>query len=221
MIGGPIAGVMLIWATSLPAQHSAKTNVVPNRCNGLSAASSTAVVMGGSGAYTYRWSTSPQQFTETATALLGGTYLVVVTDLVSGGQVPAFAIVIDPPPLLVSLTNTPTRCFGQCSGSASASVTGGTPGYSYLWSTGATTATLAEQCAGQVSVSVTDAQGCGLTYATTVTQPPAIVATHLYPERQFAADLRRRDRTICNRWDSAFWQGVVGLPGHASWCLPG
>jgi len=177
--GFALLAFLTLWsAGSAWASHNVTTSVVPNACNGTSLATATAVVTGGSGSFSYLWSTVPAQNTVSATQLAAGTYLVVVTDLVNGDQVPAFAIVTDPPPLSVSLTNAPAQCFGQCSGMASTSVSGGTPGYSYLWNTGATTSSVTGLCAGQVNVTVTDANECPVTQSTAITEPPAIVATH-------------------------------------------
>lgn len=177
--GVVILALLTLWsAGSAWASHNVTTSVVPNACNGTSLATATAVVAGGSGHFSYQWSTVPAQTTVTATQLAAGTYLVVVTDLVNGDQVPAFAIVTDPPPLSVSLMGVQAQCSGQCSGGASTNVAGGTPGYSYLWNTGATTTSVTGLCAGQVSVTVTDANGCGSLQSTTITEPPAIIATH-------------------------------------------
>ncbi|MBK8626811.1 MAG: hypothetical protein IPN86_14980 [Saprospiraceae bacterium] len=50
---------------------------------GQSNGSATVTAVGGAGGYTYRWSTSPQQTSATATNLTTGIYTVTVTD--SGG----------------------------------------------------------------------------------------------------------------------------------------
>ena len=61
-------------------------------------------------------------------------------------------------PMLVALTNTDATCAGN-NGTISASVTGGVAPYTYLWSNGATTATITGLSAGSYSVVVTDATG--------------------------------------------------------------
>jgi gliding motility-associated-like protein len=51
--------------------------------------------------------------------------------------------------------------------------TGGTPGYSYLWSDGQSTATAINLSAGPITVTVTDANGCTATRTVTVTNANA------------------------------------------------
>lgn len=155
--------------------HTVTTTVVPNACNGDCFATATANVTGGVGPFTYQWSTVPVQTTPTATGLCAGTYLVVVTDLSDGSQVPAFAIVTDPPPLVIFFSNTPPTCNGFCNGASSASVAGGTPGYTYLWLPGnQTTPSISNQCAGTYTLTVTDNNGCTRTQNSVITQPSAL-----------------------------------------------
>lgn len=160
-----------------PLNHSVTTNIVPNPCNGDCIATATAVVTGGTGPFTYQWSTVPAQTTATATGLCAGTYLVVVTDLSDGSQVPAFAIVTDPPPLVIFFSNTSPLCNGQCNGSSSASVAGGTPGYTFLWLPGnQTSSSITNQCAGTYTLTVTDINNCTRTQQSVITQPSALAA---------------------------------------------
>jgi gliding motility-associated-like protein len=152
--------------------HTVTTTVVPNACNGDCFATATANVTGGVGPFTYQWSTVPVQNTQTATGLCAGTYLVVVTDMSDGSQVPAFAIVTDPPPLVIFFSNTPPTCNGFCNGSSSASVAGGTPGYTYLWQPGLqTTPSISNQCAGTYTLTVTDLNGCTRQQTSVIVQP--------------------------------------------------
>jgi gliding motility-associated-like protein len=158
-----------------PQSHTVTTIVIPNLCNGQCTASATAVVTGGSGNFSYQWSTVPVQTTATAINLCAGTYLVVVTDNINGDQIPAFAIVTDPPPLVIFFSNTPALCNTQCNGSSTATAAGGTPGYTYLWSPGnQITPAISGQCAGTYSLTITDINGCQITQPSIITQPPAL-----------------------------------------------
>jgi large repetitive protein len=155
--------------------HTVTTVVVPNACNGDCFATATAVVTGGVGPFTYQWSTVPVQTTPTATGLCAGTYLVVVTDMSDGSQVPAFAVVTDPPPLVIFFSNTQPTCNGFCDGASSASVAGGTPGYTYLWQPGMqTTPAITNQCAGTYTLTVTDLNGCTRVQNSVIAQPSAL-----------------------------------------------
>lgn len=163
---------------SSPQSHTVTTVVVPNLCNGQCNATATAVVTGGSGNFSYQWSTVPVQTTPTATGLCAGTYLVVVTDLTNGDQIPAFAIITDPPPLVIFFSNTSPLCNGQCDGTSSATVAGGTPGYTYDWQpgnpTGDGTPNVTNLCAGTYSLTVTDVNGCSVTQVSVITQPAVL-----------------------------------------------
>lgn len=77
-----------------------------------------------------------------------------------------------------SVSSTPANCFGSNSGSATASVSGGTPPYTYLWSPrGGTAATATGLTAGDYSVRVTDSAGATLDLVATVTQPPQLLVS--------------------------------------------
>lgn len=91
----------------------------------------------------------------------------------------------------ITLTLTPTdhhgyhiSCFGGGDGAIDLSVSGGTPPYTYVWSTGATTQDVSDLRSGFISVEVRDA-GSGLARADlTLTEPYALRATvepYLYP----------------------------------------
>ncbi|MFN8713122.1 MAG: gliding motility-associated C-terminal domain-containing protein [Bacteroidota bacterium] len=167
--------VVNISAPQSPQNHIVTTTVIPNACNGQCNATATANVVGGSGNFSYLW-TPGNQTTPTATGLCAGTYLVVVTDLTLGDQVPAFAIVTDPPPLVIFFSNTSPLCNGQCNGSSSATVAGGTPGYTYSWLPGnQTTPVITNQCAGTYTLTITDLNGCQITQQSLITQPAALL----------------------------------------------
>jgi len=87
------------------------------------------------------------------------TYKLIVTDsMFTCFVMDSITIVVNPKPSVsVSTTNTPC---GQLMGTATATVTGGTPPYSYLWNTGATTQSITGLKSGGYRVIVTDANGC-------------------------------------------------------------
>jgi hypothetical protein len=60
-------------------------------------------------------------------------------------------------------------CLNGNKGSASVTAVNGTEPYSYVWNTGATTASIAGLSAGQYSVTISDAKGCSVTATTTIT----------------------------------------------------
>src|SRR6185295_8012660 len=65
-------------------------------------------------------------------------------------------------------------CYGGNTASATVNVTGGSPPYSYFWSTGDSTQTVSNLFADSISVIVFDTNGCSGTDDYVVTQPPPI-----------------------------------------------
>ena len=88
--------------------------------------------------------------------LAAANYTVVVVD--ANGCIASTTVAItQPSQLVISGTSTPTV---SNDGTASASVVGGTPAYSYQWNNGGTTQTITNLIAGTYTVQVTDANGC-------------------------------------------------------------
>lgn len=61
---------------------------------------------------------------------------------------------------VISITKTNVSCNAGSNASILLSVTGGTPGYSYLWNNGATVQNRNNLSAGTYTVTVTDTKGC-------------------------------------------------------------
>lgn len=67
-------------------------------------------------------------------------------------------------------------CNGVNDGQATASITGGTGPYSYLWSNGHTTANPTNLAAGTYTVTISDVYGNDVIDTVTITQPPALTS---------------------------------------------
>ncbi len=96
-----------------------------------------------------------------------GTYTVTVTDANSCTK-KATATVGQPSALGVTVTPVNVSCGGSSNGSCTASVSGGTSGYTYAWSNSQTGATTTGLAAGTYSVTVTDANSCTTTGSASV-----------------------------------------------------
>jgi hypothetical protein len=68
-------------------------------------------------------------------------------------------------------------CYGRSNGSIQLDVTGGTPEYSYLWSTNDTTSYLNDLYAGTYTVLVTDVNNCSNIHQVTINQPNPLETT--------------------------------------------
>ena len=169
--GCTTTGVSNISNANGPA---ATTTVTANvLCQGGTNGSATANPSGGTPGYTFVWSNG--QSTQTATGLTAGTYTVSVFDA-NGCVVLSTASVSQPTTLTASTAQTNILCNG---GTAIASATGagGTPAYSYSWSSGQTTSAAAGIAAGNYTVTVTDANGCANTNTLSITQPTTLTAS--------------------------------------------
>jgi len=157
---------------SQPSNISVSISKQDVLCYGDNSGSAVITATGGTPPYNYGWSFGAT--TRTVTGLVAGIYTVTVSDASSCQVVEQ--VIIQEPALLVATGNViDASCFGYNDGRATVSATGGAGGYSYLWSTGGTNATISNLAPGNYGVSVTDANGCTISDAVTVAQPNALV----------------------------------------------
>jgi len=125
-------------------------------CFGNNTGTATAIASGGNGNYTYAWSTGAT--TAPITGLVAGTYSVTTTN--GNCTATSSAMVSQPPVLIVNVLTTAETVPGASDGAATAMATGGTSDYTFVWSTGATTAAITGLVPGTYSVTASDSQGC-------------------------------------------------------------
>ena len=123
-------------------------------CNGSISLAGTA---GGAGApFSYLWSNAAT--TANVNNLCADTYTVTITD--NGGNEEVISYVVGgSPEIIPHLVATPSSC-ATGDGQIETNPTGGTPPYTYLWNTGATTNIILNAASGSYSVTITDANGC-------------------------------------------------------------
>ena len=125
---------------------------------------SVDTVYGGTPPYFYTWSNGAT--TAINNNLSAGTYIVSVTDANSCNSNPlSDTIIVNEPSQLQ--TNTSVISNSNCAGSqalatgeVAVSVSGGTPGYSYLWNNGDVSSSINLLLPGIYTVQVTDDNGC-------------------------------------------------------------
>ncbi|MCC7223750.1 MAG: DUF11 domain-containing protein, partial [Chitinophagales bacterium] len=150
---------------SLTASASG-TNVL---CNGGADGTATATASGNTGAVTYLWSNGAT--TASISSLAVGTYSVTITETPTCTAVASYTVTEPSAALDATCSKTDVTTNGGADGTASVSASGGTSPYTYLWNTGATTASISGLTAGTYSVTVTDANGCTDECTTTVQEP--------------------------------------------------
>lgn len=142
-------------------------------CNGSSDGSLDLTANGGTPGYTFEWSTGSTE--EDLTDVAAGTYTVTITDANGCTQTDS-ETVGEPPAFLTGTAITNAGCAGATNGAVDLIVGGGTPGYTFEWSTGSTEEDLADVAAGTYTVTITDAAGCTQTATATVGQVTTLVA---------------------------------------------
>ena len=128
--------------------------------------SAAATVTGGAGGYSYSWTGGAT--TNRITGLSANTYNVTVTDN-NLCSVTSSATISNSGALNISTSSTPTSCSGGASGSALATINGGTSPFTYSWSNGNTTAAINNVVAATYQVTVIDNSSCSGTASTVVT----------------------------------------------------
>ncbi|MFN0215154.1 MAG: T9SS type A sorting domain-containing protein [Saprospiraceae bacterium] len=139
-------------------------------CNGSDGAIDLTVI-GGTPNYTYEWSNG--SLTEDLASIPAGNYMVTVTDAAGCAKLATIAVGnISDLAIFSMVTN--VLCSGGSDGSVDLTVTGGTPGYTFLWSNGAATEDISGLVAGTYTVTVTDLNSCTKTGSATILQPTAL-----------------------------------------------
>jgi gliding motility-associated-like protein len=134
-------------------------------CNGGSNGAASTIVNGGAAPYSYLWSNG--QTNSNATNLMAGVYTSTVTD--ANGCKASMGFTITQPPILNLVTSSYNSNCTAANGTASVSVSGGNPAYTYTWSgNGGNSAQTTGLVAGNYTVTVMDANGCVRTAATTI-----------------------------------------------------
>jgi len=151
---------------------SSSATVVNISCNGANDGSAMANGIGGApglNGYQYNWSNGAM--TQNISNLAPGDYTVTVSDL-EGCTSTSTITVIEPSSITVSsaIGTNPTTAGGS-DGAINITVMGGTPGYTFLWSNGATTEDISGLTAGCYTVTITDSNNCTATSETCIVDP--------------------------------------------------
>lgn len=174
------------YSSSMRTILSLTLSSTPVSCNGGNNGTAEVTVNTGVPPYTYFWNTVPPQTNDTATGLAAGVYSVIVTDN-AGSTFTSSVIITQPTALTVNGTVSNYSNTNTPNGGVTLSTGGGTPGYQYLWSNGATTQNLSGVMSGNYSVVVTDGNGCTASQSFTIANTTGIadlqdnVVSALYP----------------------------------------
>jgi gliding motility-associated-like protein len=141
-------------------------------CFGGNDGTISALPQGGVGGYLFAWSNG--QSGMSANGFAAGTHSVTLTDA-NGCNISSSIELGEPAVLTGTITTQRATCLPAPDGAAALDAQGGTPPYSYQWSTGAQSAAATGLAAGVYHVTLTDANGCQLEQSATVEGTPAVV----------------------------------------------
>ena len=115
-------------------------------------------VTDGAAPFSFEWSNGATS--QNVSDLNAGTYIVTVTDVNGCVTVSDMLLVEEPEALVIVGESFDVSEMGENDGSVSIEISGGTPDYSIVWSTGLTVPEIIGLAPGTYSVTVTDKNGC-------------------------------------------------------------
>lgn len=164
-----VGSVVLVEPAEIQVHPTVVNSSSATSCDGEITLAGTT---GGSGPYTYFWSTYGKG--DSQSNLCPGKYFVTTTDASGCTHVDSM-FVFEPEPVVVLLVETNSiQCFGVCEGSLNVSATGGVAPYLYEWSNGMSGTDIYGLCAGSYDVKVTDGNGFIVHDNFILSEPPKI-----------------------------------------------
>lgn len=182
-------------------------STTPASCPQSSDGKALIKVEGGLAPYIYEWNDAGKQTKAEAINLKSGNYTIKVTDAL-GCSKEQTVEVKSIPELTFSETIKPPTCYETCDASIHVAVSGGTPPYKYMWSTGVISNTIQSLCEGSYSLTVEDAKKCVKTVSYTIVKPS-----------ELSGVLKEKEATICSgqvmtldpgEWKSYSWKNQQG-----------
>ena len=147
----------------------------PTLCAGSANGSATVLATGGTSPYVYSFNTSPvtTNTTGVANTFSVGSFVATVTD--ANACVQSTVLTISAPPALSASVTTIKNSCTACTGGATVTPAGGSPGYTFVWtnSLSATVSTVSGPsglCPGPYTVTVFDSHLCASPSTVSITQ---------------------------------------------------
>ncbi len=166
---GCTATTTVLVGNPLPLETSV-TGASDTKCKGDATGWASARADGGTAPYTWFWNGGTTPNDSLVQGLVAGTYRVTITDA-NGCPGTSSVTIGEPSALQVNILPSHVKCFGESTGSAKATPSGGVGPYQIVWADGTTSATIQNLPVGTYAMSVTDANGC-LTPASVVVEQP-------------------------------------------------
>jgi gliding motility-associated-like protein len=149
-------------------------------CDGSCDGTATVTVLGGNNPpYTYLWNDPFVQVTPNASNLCAGNWSVTISDAGICDTTISFTL-IDAPAVLANATITQNLCFDDCNGLVVANPSGGTLPYTVTWSDGQLGLSAMSLCAGPITMSITDGNGCTKDTLINITEPSEMIVNSAF-----------------------------------------
>jgi len=185
-------------------------------CFGFSDGAAALNATGGTAPYTYTWQLGSANFVmQQITNRPALSFTATITDA-NNCRTTLSGAITQPSQLQATVSVTNALCFGQSNGSATITPSGATAPYTYLWSTGATTATATGLPMGNASVTVRDANNCSVSRSITITQPNLLTVTLTMTPVSCAGGNNGSISSIVNGGTAPYtysWSNNTTLPG--------
>ncbi len=147
-------------------------------CFGGSNGTLTSNLTGGTAPFLYSWNPSAAS-TPNLSGMQAGNYTLTVTDN-KGCVISATTTIAQSATLAIPITKTNETCNNLNNGTASVIASGGTPGYTYLWTPGNLSGpSISNLSSGTYTLTVTDSKGCTAIGFTTITEPTTVSANFI------------------------------------------
>ncbi len=176
LLPGVLSAQSISVSTSVLSDYNGEDITCADNCDGIAMASPS----GGIPPYSYLWSDG--QTNAVAIGLCAGTHTVEVQDLLGLTTATATVTIVPPPVLNTAATafafagGFNISCNGEDDGQASATASGGTGSYSFLWGDGQIGPNAIDLFAGSIFVQVTDDNGCTALDTVDLVEPEPIQA---------------------------------------------
>ncbi|MBX7093075.1 MAG: PKD domain-containing protein [Flavobacteriales bacterium] len=138
-------------------------------------------VTGGVTPYNFDWRDNANASIGTTSSVNGlcdGNYTLILSDANGCTNIIPYQLT-EPVAVTGSISGTNNLCFQSCDGTATLVANSGVAPFSFSWNDPAaqTTSTASSLCAGNYSVTLTDADGCFNSYNVSITEPTLLTAT--------------------------------------------
>ncbi|MDR2037572.1 MAG: gliding motility-associated C-terminal domain-containing protein, partial [Bacteroidales bacterium] len=175
--GDGVCSVDKSYTLHQPDEIKPRAVVSPITCNGKKDGEIRIDPEGGLPGYTYAWRSpdvtivNPTQ--QNQSNLEAGTYWLIITDAGSCVKTTTYEI-LEPSPITSIIQAVDPTCIPGNDGSITLDPTGGTPGYTFVWSNGQTSKDINGLSPGDYSVVISDMNACTGTAIATINQPVAL-----------------------------------------------